>query len=455
LNMAPRRPSRRTVSAGLLGALAACGAPAEAPATPPASGLRNGPEPAPAFPLRRVEGMRHLVDAADQPFFLHGDVAWAMVAELRREEVDYYLQDRAARGVNAVLTNILEAYNARNAPRNRYGDGPFVGGAVDFGRPNDAYFAHVDHVVRRTRELGMLLLATPAYLGARGVEGGFYQEMKAAGETRLRAYGRYLGQRYAEADNILWVMGGDYTPPERLLVRAVAEGISEGGSRGLKTAHCAPYMSALDGWAGESWLNVNAVYSYGDIAAASRKEFARAEGMPFFMYESYYENSKSFDDTVVDGARMRRQAWEALLNGAFGHMFGSDPLWWFSGPGLDGRPGRDWKAALDTPGARHMMALRGVFRTLHWEKLVPDVEGRFLRGRVEGGPSAAVAGDGSFALVYAPGGERLQLDLGRVAASARPVWIDPTNGDRRPGGRDLSPPGRNGAGDRDWALLVA
>jgi hypothetical protein len=430
-------------------ALAACARTEEAPADTPAAA------PAPfRFPLRIEPGKRQPLDATGRPFFLHGDTAWSMVAELRREGVETYLQDRAQRGVNGVLCNVLEAFHASNAPRNAYGDGPFRGGKIDFGAPNDAYFQHFDFILRRAAELNILLLAAPAYLGAEGKFAGVYQEMVAAGPAKVRAYGEFLGKRYAGADNILWIMGGDYTPPDLTLVRALAEGIGAGGSKGLISGHPRPYQNAREAF-GESWLTIDDVYTYGSVAEASRRSYVQERLMPFFMFESAYENE---GDTTQ--ARLRQQAYEALLCGAFGHVFGSSPIWHFSGPGTEGRRHPDWRQGLNSPGMRAMDQARALFLSLPWWTLRPDLEARFLKMPfAENAPVAAVSEDGAVALLYAAKAATLPLDF-RVVANARATWVDPVSGARTPldgtasGIRDISTPGTNAGGDGDWLLLV-
>src|SRR5262245_32692305 len=62
----------------------------------------RAPQKPPAFPLRTEAGRRHLLDASGQPFLLHGDTAWSLIADLTREEADIYLADRHARGFNTI-----------------------------------------------------------------------------------------------------------------------------------------------------------------------------------------------------------------------------------------------------------------------------------------------------------------------------------------------------------------
>ena len=50
--------------------------------------------------------------------------------------------------------------------------------------------------------------------------------------------------------------------------------------------------------------------------------------MPFFLIESAYENEHGAGEL-----RVRIQAYQALLSGASGHIYGNNPVWHFDGPG--------------------------------------------------------------------------------------------------------------------------
>ena len=89
-----------------------------------------------AYPLR-VRG-RHLVDARGRPFLINGDSAWSLIAQLRDDDVDRYLDDRKARGFNAVLVSLIEHTYASKAPADIYGTQPFRVDD-DFTTPNEAY----------------------------------------------------------------------------------------------------------------------------------------------------------------------------------------------------------------------------------------------------------------------------------------------------------------------------
>ncbi|MER9028118.1 DUF4038 domain-containing protein [Mesorhizobium sp. M0674] len=376
------------------------------------------------FPLGVEPGKRYLEDAAGCAFLINGDAAWSLIADLTREDADVYLRDRRARGFNTVLINLIEHRFARNAPANAYGDRPFLRDG-DFSAPNEAYFRHADWVLRRARDLGFVVLLVPSYLGYGGGDQGWYQEMAAGGEKSLRAYGRFVGQRYGGLGNIIWVEGGDYNPPDKSLVRAVAEGIREIDPNALQTVHNAPETAALDYWRGEPWLSVDNVYTYEPVHAAALVQHASGE-MPYFLMESAYEN-----EFGADAHRVRVQAYQAVLSGASGQIFGNNPIWHFGGPSL-WPADTTWQQALDSPGARSMQVLHQYFSSIRWWELEPDTGNDFLiagQGSYHARTMSARSKDGSFALVYLPNGRGITLDLEKLAGpqvSAR--WIDPSTG---------------------------
>jgi hypothetical protein len=420
------------------------------------------------FPLRLEAGKRYLVDASGNPFFLHADTAWSLIASLSLADAEKYLEDRRKKGFNAVIVSLIEHFFTTNAPRNFNGDAPFTTPG-NFGTPNEAYFSHADQIVQRAAAKGILVLLLPAYLGYAGGNEGWYQEMAANGPAAMRTYGRYVGQRHARFTNILWVLGGDFNPPSKALVRELALGIKEFDPSSLHSAHCAPETSALGYWAGESWLQVNNIYTYVDVPAKARTEYGNS--MPFFLFESHYEN-----DPQGTEQRVRVQAYQALLSGAMGHAFGNNPIWHFDGPGIYPSTPPNWEEWLDSAGARSMVHLRSLFTTRAWWTLVPDFSNAFLtNGHASSNPFAravaAKAQDGSFAFVYMPSARAVTVDLAQMAGPrvlAR--WYDPASGQfssvpipgspfpRTAGSQTLPlPPGNNSSPTgnfSDWVLVL-
>jgi Protein of unknown function (DUF4038)/Putative collagen-binding domain of a collagenase len=411
--------------------------------------------PAATFPLRVAPGGRYLVDRGGRPFLLCGDAAWSLLAGLTNEQAAIYLDDRRRRGFNAILVSLIEHDFAAHAPRNAYGEPPFLAPG-DFRGPNEEYFAHADAVLRMAEARGMAVLLTPDYLGQDG-KGGWYFETLRAGRDAIRAYGAYVGRRYRAFENVTWVLGGDYTPPPQgmALVDALAEGLrSADGGAHLFTAHFSAETSAQD--AATTPIDLNTTYTYKSVYARSLADHQRPGALPHILIESAYE--LEHDSTPRS---LRTQAYDALLTGAAGQVFGNGAIWGFF---------RAWPANLDTDGARSMTDLRALFEPLAWQTLAPDAAG----GVLAAGTSApgdrdrdrvllARSPDGRLAVAYDPAGVPLTLELERLATPLRARWYDPTAGTyvpadgspfREPRPVTFRPPGTNRAGDPDWALVL-
>jgi len=411
------------------------------------------------FPLRIEAGSRYLADASGRPFLIQGDAAWSLIAQLTREEADQYLADRKAKGFNTLLVSLIEHQFATNAPANIYQDHPFREPGL-FSAPNERYFAHADWVLRRAADYGFLVLLAPAYVGAGGGGQGWFMTMARNGPDKLREYGRFVGRRYGGFNNIIWVHGGDECPAQKDLVRAIVDGIRAEDPDALHTAHCAGDIAPIEFWQGESWLNINTLYTYGSVSGAARREYARPEKMPFFLIESIYEN-----EHLSGEQSLRRQAYQALLSGAAGQVFGNNPIWHFGSGGLYPAP-VTWKEALNGRGTQSMSHIAALFRDIPWWTLRPDGTGLFLKGNKLGDGDdalAAVSEDGALAIVYVPDLRAITIDLSRLSGPGLVArWFDPAAGTlSQPLDMSLSgsvtsvePPGRNSSGTTDWVLIV-
>lgn len=369
------------------------------------------------FPLHVEAGKRYLIDAAGQPFFINGDSPWDLISTLTRPEVDQYLADRKAKGMNTVLVELMEHYFSPNPPKNAYGDAPFTT-AGDFSTPNPAYFTHVDYVINKAAQLGIVVLLTPAYVGFGGGQEGWYAEMVANGTTKLFAYGQFLGNRYKSFNNIVWVQGGDYNVPNKALVQAVANGIRSVDSK-PQTYHGQRGTAAMQFWGtGEPWLSVNNIYTdENTVVSAAFAEFNRSSA-PFFFIEGRYEGESNATEQTV-----RLQAYQSVLSGAGGQLMGNGVIWRFAS---------GWQQALNSPGSRSMTHVGNVFATRQWWKLVPDQSNTTLTAGISSGADRAVAArasDGSFAVAYMPTFRSISIDMSKLAGpNVKAQWVDPANG---------------------------
>ena len=190
--------------------------------------------------LRVSDTGRGLVTESGAPFFWLGDTCWRMMTKAVLEDardqpsVLRYFDARAAGGFNVIQTVIL-AGDGREG--NAYGQLPFTDrecvrpSTVD-GPLND-YWDMTDWLIDQAGARGLYLALLPVWLQDLDDRHPWVTE-----PGRAYAYGRFLGARYRSRTHLVWVLGGDagqkgrnVDVPSRLaLVRAVAEGIADGGN---------------------------------------------------------------------------------------------------------------------------------------------------------------------------------------------------------------------------------
>ena len=312
---------------------------------------------------------------------------------------------------------------------------------------------------------GFLVLLCPAYLGAAGGDEGWYAEMEKNGEQKLRAYGEFVGTRFRNLDNLIWLEGGDFTPPARNLglVNAVAEGIQHASPRQLHAAHWSPETSGADVKAG-NWLDLNTTYTYEPVYLKSIMDHSQDDTHPHFLVESRYEEERGSSPQSL-----RAQAYYALLTGAMGQFFGNRSVWQFMSPSPWRQlRKRTWISALDSAGARSMSYVSKLFASVAWYTLVPDefyevlVGGQEMKG-TQDYATLAWSRDGRLAIAYVPTNRSITIDLGRFVDPIQARWYDPTNGrfvdelgtlSSTQHDRSFHTPGRNSAGDTDWLLIL-
>jgi hypothetical protein len=418
------------------------------------------------LPLKAAGSGRFLVDQNGEPFLVVGDTAWSLIAQLGEEDIDRYLQDRSTRGFNSVIVNLIEHRFCTVPPRSRAGLAPFKKSG-DFSTPNSDYFAFAHRVVKMANDRGIVVWLVPSYLGYGGGDEGFFREMKAGGRASLRAYGRFIGERFKDLPNIVWMMGGDFTPNEadRWTVTEVAEGIREVDPAHPMTGHGSPPSSAIGAFGDPEWLTVNTVYSYEKtLFRPMLAEYQRRPSRPFVLVESTYEGEHDSKPEQI-----RRQAYWAMLSGACGQFFGNNPIWHFDGPGL--YPVKlTWQEAMDGTGSRDMARLRRLFVGLAWHRLVPEQDHSLVIDGYGGGDAAALTAqtaDRKLSVTYIPSTGReprgLTVRLSQFPGPVTARWYNPTDG--RFAAIDVNPlpdrdfhvfrtTGDNGTKTNDWLLIL-
>jgi plasmid stabilization system protein ParE len=398
------------------------------------------------YPIQVGPDRRHVVDQSGKPFLIQGEAPWSLISGLTREEAELYLENRSQKGFNSIIVNLIE--HKFRGPVNRYGQGPFTTPG-DFSTPNDKYFEHADWVIRKAAEKGIQVFLAPIYLGYIGTDEGWIEETLANGPEKSRIWGRYVGQRYRDFDNIVWLIGGDRNPEKaRQSVDAIVAGIKEFDHRHLFTAHCHPENSAVDQYRNDGWLDLNDTYTYGIVHKMFLADYNRTPVMPYFLIETTYEGEHN-----ASPVQIRRQAYWALLCGATGQFFGNRPIWLFD-------PG--WEKALESTGSLDMARLKALFTSRHWYELVPDIKHEVVvdgLGEFNGLDylAAARTPDGGTVMAYLPSSRTFTVEMNKIrGARAKAWWFNPRTANATMAGefptagtRKFTPPAEG-----DWVLIL-
>jgi len=396
--------------------------------------------------LQAAQDCRHLIYEDGAPFFYLADTAWELFHKLTREEAFLYLEDRAEKGFTVIQAVALAEKDGLRRS-NAYGRCPMKinqSGAYDPLLPDTdgeySYWDHVDAIVKKAGELNLYIAMLPAwgdkFPGTRGEGPHFFTPENAY------AYGKWLGSRYAQAGNIIWVMGGDRTFTTRYQLEtldAMARGIKEGdGGRYLMTMHPAGGCHSADCAHEEKWLDFNMIQS-GHTRSRNnyemiRKDYRRLPYKPVLDGEPNYEDHpESFNiaNGYMDEADVRRSAYWAVLSGACGHTYGHHSVWNFvTLPDKDTKKGyfaMNWQAALSRPGAAQMKHLRTLVESVSFLEGVPAAG--MVAGNMEAVNHVPVLRGGNWLLAYSAQGLSFDLSLGEEWTGAKAAWFDPRTGE--------------------------
>jgi hypothetical protein len=462
-----------------------------------AGGAKKKATALPASKLPRLgvsENQRFLVTADGRPFFWLGDTAWALIQKSRREDSDKqpgvarYFENRAAKGFNVLQTRLVRGEKDANA----YGHPPFVNN--DFSRPrvvdgpDNDYWDYADYVVDLAARHGVYLALLPIWGNSIAKEHAMLKDTSIA-----YRYGHFLGARYRDRPHIVWVLGGDTLrdglkeadplwPP---MIRAMAEGIADGVNGTDKFDGRADYSTTLmtyhprgSGHSSAIYLHDEAWLDFNMIQTTSRfnftnyeyvtRDYNRQPPKPVLDSEVAYEYSISLrsEERAQVGERrlspweVRKAAYWAVFAGACGHTYGHRSFigWALEGERLGNGADVAWHKSLDAPGAFQMNHLKRLMESRPFLSRVPDESLIAAAQEKNMDYAQATRGDG-YALVYAPSGRAVTVNLSKLGGKVVAWWFDPREGKARrvgvfPASRaQVFRPPTGGAG-QDWVLVL-
>lgn len=429
--------TRRILLAGLLLALSL-------PA-PQATTAQSAAAARPLPRLRVSDNHRFLVTEKDDPFFWLGDTAWEIFHRLDREGAERYLQNRAKLGFTVVQAVALAEFDGLHTP-NAYGATPLH--SDDPTQPNEAYFTHVDWIVRRANALGLYVGFLPTWGDKWNIKRGVGPEIFNA--NNAEQYGAWLGRRYKD-DGVIWILGGDRpveTDAQRGILAAMARGLKAGdGGAHLITLHPSGGQGSASWVHDEPWLDFNMRQNGHGAEFTGRYDqlavdYARAPVKPVLDGEPIYEDHPIAFDAAKFGhsvaADVRRALYWDLFSGAFGHTYGHHSVWqfWDATRTPVNNPLLPWTGAIDQPGAQQMHHARTLLESRPFLTRVP-ADDVIVADRVP----TSVPGAGryrfvatrdterTYAMVYAPVGRPFTVHMAAVAGrEVRASWFNPRTG---------------------------
>jgi hypothetical protein len=427
----------------------------------------------PKFPLKASPNGRYLVDQNGAPFLVAGDAPQALMVRLSEAEMTSYFATRAKQGFDAAWVNLLCNSMTGGSDDASTFDGivPFTaknGSDYDISKPNPAYFTRVDAAIAAAAKAGIVVFLNPIETY------GFLGTLQSNGVSAARAYGQYLGQRYANTENILWLHGNSFndwrSPDSNSLVQAVALGIKEKDTRHLHTIELDDSSSSLED---ADWFNgpspilgLNSIWTLSPTYARLYADYNRAAFLPNVIIETRYEGDSFGDPHDTNAHDCRSQYYWAALSGGAGSFYGNHVVYSFAS---------GWQSHVNDGGAAQVQHLRALFAARAWQNLVPDQTHAVVvsgYGTYSDVPPAqdntyattARAADGTLVMTYMPSARAITVDMTKLSAAAVARWYDPVAGTFTPvdgspfapsGTKSFTPPAAKHAdGYTDWVLVL-
>jgi len=400
--------------------------------------------------LLKVTPNGHYLQYEDgTPFFWLGDTGWELFHRLTIQEIARYLDNRKSKGFNVIQAVILAELDGVHSS-NKYGDYPLINNNPD--KPNEKYFRLVDTVVVMAAKRGITMALLPAW--------GDKVTLKYGGKgpvifdtANAYRYGKYLGNRYKNANNIIWILGGDRPPQDdkddwKPVYAALAKGLKDGASRHYLTSfHPGGYVWESSVYLHkEDWLDFNMIQSgHSELDQPVWKTVWRdwhlQPSKPVLDGEPCYEDHPINPWPTWNPANgyfrdydVRRQIYRSVFSGGFGVTYGHHAIWQFYNPSVEklNHADRYWYDALDRPGAFQAGYLKKLILSRLPLNRIPDTT-LIISGQGTKNAEHIAAfrdGDGSYAMVYLPVGKKIEINTALIKAKEiRAWWFNPRTGE--------------------------
>lgn len=387
-------------------------------------------------------GGRYLAWENGEPFFYLADTAWELFHRAGLNEIEEYLDIRKEQGFTAVQAVALAELSGLTAA-NPQGHVP----------AQKEYWEDIDRAVRMAKEREMVFAILPAWGDKWNRKGGVGPEV--LNPENAFEYGKWLGSRYREDWNLIWVLGGDRpieTKEQECTIDAMAAGLREGdGGNHLITFHPCGAACSVDFLRNREYMDFHSIQSGHGLecyeSMGMLKRTWEEERRPVLDMECRYEDFPAcFRPDLgyrwTDADVRSNLYWNMLEGGALGAVYGQRDVWCIAQGERDETAGnwelgyRNWREMLRRPGAEQVKHLKALRMKHAYFELRPAME--LLDQRVPnpcGRTHISAARGEDYAYFYTPAGLPVYTDLESLGASViRADWFSPRDGEWVPAG---------------------
>jgi hypothetical protein len=387
--------------------------------------------------LKVSDNKRYLVFSDGTPFFYLGDTGWELFHRLDREDAAKYLENRRSKGFTVIQAVVLAEFDGLNTP-DQEGQCPLIDN--DPLRPNEKYFSLVDWIIKKAWEKGLFIGLLPTWGDKVDKQWGIGPVI--FNKDNAYKYGRWIGERYRDYPNIIWIIGGDRQGGGNNFPvwTAMAEGIKSADQNHVMTFHPWGEASSSDWFGQSSWLDFNMCQtghsqrSYAIYKRLIVRDYNLTPVKPCLDGESRYEDHPVGWNPEVLGwfndEDIRQALYWDLFSGSLGHTYGCHPVWQMKTPEREAISfaRHNWYDVLDLPGASELIHARRLLESRPFISRIPDQSLIVPSYYPETDYVVATRGDG-YAFVYFPTGWSAEIILDKIGAEKISAsWFNPGTG---------------------------
>lgn len=353
------------------------------------------------------------------------------------------MENRAAKGFTVIQAAALAEFDGLRTP-NQYSELPLKN--LDPKNPNEKYFSVIDSTIHMARKRNLFVGLLPTW-------GDKVTKNWGAGPVifdslNAYAYGKWIGNRYKNEPNIIWILGGDRPAIKdstdwRPIWKAMAKGIIDATNhRCLITYHPWGGSNSTSQWIhNESWLDINMFQSgHGgghDVPCweTVQSDFSYLPAKPTLDAEPNYEDHPvntwpkwNTDNGYFRDYAVRKQCYRAVFAGACGVTYGHHAVWQFMNEREEAinYPDRGWINAMNRPGAYQVGYLKKLMESRPMLTRIPD-NNIVIKGQGEKAEhiEAFRSADHGYAMIYIPVGKAITLHMAQFSNQIVAWWFNP------------------------------